>query len=168
MCGLIRASIYLRNKRCFEGWIAGSSPAMTKSAVRVASPAPPVARILHQIAVVALFADVLFFVVAVALGGVDGDLRLAAGALVALVVFGNGRDGFGHARSPVLARRDNAGRSGRVPGSPRRSSTLNFIEPYPRPQNLHYPDRVLSNEGRFMRRSEVGQSESWPEGQPDG
>jgi hypothetical protein len=45
---------------------------------------------------------------------------------------------------------------------------IKFIDPYPRPQNLRYPDRVLSNEGRFMRRSEVGQSESWPEGQPDG
>jgi hypothetical protein len=31
---------------------------------------------------------------------------------------------------------------------------------YPRPQNLPYPARVLSSEGRFMRRSEVGQSES--------
>jgi hypothetical protein len=40
--------------------------------------------------------------------------------------------------------------------------------PYPRPQNPAYPARVLSNEGRFMRRSEVGQSESWPEGQPEG
>src|ERR1700710_2802484 len=39
---------------------------------------------------------------------------------------------------------------------------------YPRLQNLPYPARVLSNEGRFMRRSEVGQSESWPEGQPEG
>ena len=35
---------------------------------------------------------------------------------------------------------------------------------YPRPLNLAYPARVLSSEGRFMRRSEVGQSESWPEG----
>src|ERR1700709_497209 len=26
----------------------------------------------------------------------------------------------------------------------------------------------MSSEGRFMRRSEVGQSESWPEGQPEG
>src|SRR4051795_4277491 len=39
---------------------------------------------------------------------------------------------------------------------------------YPRPQNLAYPARVLSGEGRFMRRSEAGQSESWPEGQPEG
>src|ERR1700710_523901 len=39
---------------------------------------------------------------------------------------------------------------------------------YPRSQNLAYPAPVLSNEGRFMRRSEVGQSESWPEGQPEG
>src|SRR6201747_983266 len=50
----------------------------------------------------------------------------------------------------------------------RRSSTLNFCVPYPRLQNPAYPARVLSNEGRFMRRSEVGQSESWPEGQPEG
>ena len=39
---------------------------------------------------------------------------------------------------------------------------------YPRSQDLAYPARVLSSEGRFMRRSEVGQSESWPEGQPEG
>src|SRR5712671_5766134 len=39
---------------------------------------------------------------------------------------------------------------------------------YPRPPNLPYPAPVLSSEGRFMRRSEVGQSESWPEGQPEG
>src|SRR3954471_24449757 len=39
---------------------------------------------------------------------------------------------------------------------------------YPRPHNLAYPAAVLSSEGRFMRRSEVGQSESWPEGQPEG
>jgi hypothetical protein len=34
------------------------------------------------------------------------------------------------------------------------------MDTYPRLQNLAYPDRVLSSEGRFMRRSEVGQSES--------
>jgi hypothetical protein len=34
------------------------------------------------------------------------------------------------------------------------------MDSYPRPQNLAYPARVLSSEGRFMRRSEVGQSES--------
>ena len=45
---------------------------------------------------------------------------------------------------------------------------IKFFVPYPRPQNLAYPARVLSDEGRFMRRSEVGQSESWPEGQPEG
>jgi hypothetical protein len=37
-----------------------------------------------------------------------------------------------------------------------------------RPHNLAYPARVLSSEGRFMKRSEAGQSESWPEGQPEG
>ena len=42
------------------------------------------------------------------------------------------------------------------------------MDSYPRPQNLPYPAPVLSSEGRFMRRSEVGQNESWPEGQPEG
>src|SRR3954462_5833271 len=65
------------------------------------SPAPSMTGILHQIAVLALLANVVFFVVAVALGGVEGDFGVAAGALVALVVFGDGRDGPGHARSPV-------------------------------------------------------------------
>src|SRR3954463_13594666 len=68
------------------------------------SPASSVTRILHQIAVLALFANIVFFVVAVALGGVEGDFGVAAGALVALVVFGDGRDGLGHARSPVARR----------------------------------------------------------------
>jgi hypothetical protein len=54
--------------------------------------------------VVALFADVVFFVVAVAFGGVERDLGFAAGALVALVAVRDGRDGFGHARSPVCWR----------------------------------------------------------------
>jgi hypothetical protein len=63
---------------------------------------------------IALFADIVFFVVAVALGGVEGDFGFAAGALVALVVFRDGLDGFGHARSPA-AWRDNAGRGVRVP-----------------------------------------------------
>src|SRR5712671_4249257 len=39
---------------------------------------------------------------------------------------------------------------------------------YPRTCRRFYSSPVLSNEGRFMRRSEVGQSESWPEGQPEG
>src|SRR3954470_15297908 len=38
------------------------------------------------------------------------------------------------------------------------------MNPYPRSPNLAYPAAVLSSEGRFMRRSEVGQSESWPSG----
>jgi hypothetical protein len=67
------------------------------------SPAPSVGRVLHHIAVIPLFANVVFFVVAVALGGVEGDLGFAAGALVALVVFRDGLDGFGHARSPAAA-----------------------------------------------------------------
>jgi hypothetical protein len=56
-----------------------------------------------------------------------------------------------------------------LPGrSPAMTGQKKIRIPYPRPQNLAYPARVLSNEGRFMRRSEVGQSESWPEGQPEG
>jgi hypothetical protein len=74
---------------------------MTEPVLAVRSPAPPIARVLHQIAVIALFADVVFFVVAVALGGVEGDFGFAAGALVGLVVFRDGLDGFGHKRSPV-------------------------------------------------------------------
>ena len=73
------------------------------------SPLPPVAGVLRQIAVLGLLADVLFFVVAMALGGVEGNTGRAAGALVALVVLGNRRDGFCawfcHARSPFLVRR---------------------------------------------------------------
>jgi hypothetical protein len=35
---------------------------------------------------------------------------------------------------------------------------------YPRPQNLAYPDRVLSNEGALSRSDPFsGQSESWPD-----
>ena len=39
---------------------------------------------------------------------------------------------------------------------------------YPRTCRRIYSSPVLSSEGRFMRRSEAGQSESWPEGQPEG
>ena len=45
---------------------------------------------------IALLADVVLLVVAMALGGVDGSAGRAAGALVALVVFRDGRCGFGH------------------------------------------------------------------------
>src|SRR4051812_31305272 len=48
------------------------------------SPRPAVAGVLHEIAVGGLFADVVLFVVAMALGGVEGNVGLAAGALVAL------------------------------------------------------------------------------------
>ena len=58
-------------------------------------PAPPITRILRHVRVIALLADVLFLVVAMAFGGVDGNVRRAAGALVALVVVGNGFYRFG-------------------------------------------------------------------------
>src|SRR5258705_8618598 len=77
-----------------------------KFALPTPSAAPSIARILHQIPMVALLANIVFFVVAVAFGGVEGDGGGAAGTLVALVVVGNGRDGFGqgfcHASSPYF------------------------------------------------------------------
>src|SRR5882724_2794754 len=77
-----------------------------------------VAGVLGQVAVRSLLADVVLLVVAMALGGVEGNGGRAAGALVALVVVGNGRDGFGgrlrHAcASPLFTEKDNA-RDGRV------------------------------------------------------
>jgi hypothetical protein len=72
--------------------------------MRAPSPAPSITRILHQIPVIPLFADVVFLVVAMALGGVERTAGRAAGALVALVVFGRGfygvALGFCHRRSP--------------------------------------------------------------------
>jgi hypothetical protein len=55
---------------------------------------PSVARVLRQIAVRGLFANVVLLVVAMAPGGVDGNAGRAAGALVAPVVVGNGLDGL--------------------------------------------------------------------------
>ena len=62
---------------------------------------PSAARILRQIAVRGLFADVVLLVVAMALGGVEGNAGRAAGALVALVFVGNGLDGFGSLCPPL-------------------------------------------------------------------
>ena len=59
------------------------------------SPRPAVAGVLCQVAVLALFADIVLLVIAMAPGGVDGNFGRAAGTLVALVLFGNRRDGFG-------------------------------------------------------------------------
>jgi hypothetical protein len=73
-------------------------------------PRPSVTRILHQIPVSGLLADVLFLVVAMALGGV--------GALVALIVFGSGFYGFGLGFCHRCLRRtgENADGAGIVPG----------------------------------------------------
>src|SRR5436190_11947541 len=60
------------------------------------SPRSAVARVLRQIAVRSLFADVVFLVVAMALGGVEGNVGRAAGALVALVVLGDRRNSLRH------------------------------------------------------------------------
>src|SRR6266404_1496158 len=85
-----------------------------------ASPRPSAAGVLRQIPMRGLFADVLLFVVAMALGGVEGNGGRAAGALVALIVVGNGLDGFGRRfRHGCLryARWENAGRVDGVPGN---------------------------------------------------
>src|SRR4051794_1275706 len=58
-------------------------------------PGTAMAGVLHEIAVRGLFANVVLLVVAMAFGGVEGNGGRAAGALVALVVVGNGRDGRG-------------------------------------------------------------------------
>src|SRR5436309_2245923 len=60
------------------------------------SPRPAVARVLRHVAVLGLFADVVLLVIAMALGGVERNIGRAAGALVALVVLGNRRNGFRH------------------------------------------------------------------------
>ncbi len=59
---------------------------------RATLPRPSVAGILDQIAVRGLLADVVLLVVAMAPGGVERNAWCAAGALVALVVVGNGPD----------------------------------------------------------------------------
>src|SRR5260370_11292491 len=66
------------------------------------SPRPPVAGVLRHVAGLGLLADIVFLVVAMALGGVDGNLGRAAGSLVAPVILGNRFDGFRlrHHRSP--------------------------------------------------------------------
>src|SRR5258707_306346 len=60
------------------------------------SPRSPVTRVLRQIAVCGLFADVVLLVVAMSLGGVEGNAGRAAGAFVALVVLGDRRHGVRH------------------------------------------------------------------------
>ena len=115
-----------------------------------APPAPSIARILRHVAVIALFADVLLFVVAVALGGVEGDVGALPGPLWLWLSSGTGWMVL--VMRGLLSVWDNAGRGARVPGSRRRSSTLNFLnsrDTYPRPHNRAYPARVLSSEGRF-------------------
>src|SRR3977135_901576 len=106
--GLIRRDSFARRSR--NPWIPGSRfarPGMTikrGAVVRIraaarstrALPLPPVAGVLREIAVLGLLADVLLLVVAMALGGVEGNAGRAAGALVALVLFGNRVEGFVH------------------------------------------------------------------------
>ena len=52
------------------------------------------ARVLQEIAVLGLLADVVLLVVAMALGGVDGNAGCAAGTFVALVLVRHGLDGL--------------------------------------------------------------------------
>jgi len=67
------------------------------------------AGVLRQIAVRGLFADVVLFIVAMALGGVQGNTGGAARPLVALVVLRDRLDGFCerfcHRWSPLLTER---------------------------------------------------------------
>src|SRR6266436_2022511 len=80
-----------------------------RHAREVRSPRPSVTGVLRHIAVPGLLADVVFFVVAMAPGGVERNLGRAAGSLVALVVLGNRLDGFlrwlGHHPSPLTMRK---------------------------------------------------------------
>jgi hypothetical protein len=55
---------------------------------------PLATRVLRQVAVRGLFADVVLLVVAMALGRVAGNAGCATGALVALVLVRHGLDGF--------------------------------------------------------------------------
>jgi hypothetical protein len=57
---------------------------------------PAVTRVLRHVAVFGLFADVVLLVVAMALGGIERNIGRAAGALVALVILRDGRNGFRH------------------------------------------------------------------------
>src|SRR6266403_536621 len=74
------------------------------------SPRAPVAGVLGHVAVPGLLADVVFFVVAMAPGGVDGNLGRAAGPLVTPVVLWNRLDGFlpGHHQPPSPLRKRRA------------------------------------------------------------
>jgi hypothetical protein len=73
--------------------------------IALSSSRPSVAGILLHVSVIALLVDVLFFIVAVAFGGIGHHLRRTARAFVAAVVFRDGRDNFCHA---VLLKEDNA------------------------------------------------------------
>ena len=87
------------------------------SATTLPSPRPAVAGVLRHVAVVGLFADVVLLVVAMALGGVEGNAGRAAGALVALVVLPGWAVRFSSSWSPLSTERNNAGRGGIVPGT---------------------------------------------------
>jgi hypothetical protein len=108
-------------------------------------PRPLVARVLHQIAVRGLFADVVLLVVAMAFGGVEGNGGRTAGALVALVVVGNRRDGFRHGfrhpLAPLPAKEDNARRDDLVPLETARAAGGKYLlifRKYVKPPNKKY------------------------------
>src|SRR6476660_733852 len=87
-------------------WIPDSRCAASGMTSLWVLPRPAVAGVLRQIAVRGLLADVVFLVVAMALGGIERHVGRTAGALVALVMLRNGRDVFGrrlcHRSSPLL------------------------------------------------------------------
>src|SRR6266702_6401115 len=83
------------------------------------SPRPFIARVLRQITMRGLFADVVLLVVAMALGGVEGNSGRAAGALVALVAVGNRLNNCGQRFRHAGLRyawKQNAARGHDVPG----------------------------------------------------
>src|SRR2546430_2813096 len=71
---------------------------MTMGRRQLAPPLPrsPVAGVLREIAVGGLLANIVLLVVAMALGGVEGNVGRAAGALVALVILGDRRNSLRH------------------------------------------------------------------------
>jgi hypothetical protein len=69
----------------------------------------------------------------------------------------------------LLAARDGAAlHPGYETSRSRQNILWNLKIPIDGSPNSVYIFHILCNEGRFMRRSEAAQRESWPEGQPEG
>src|SRR5215472_13208045 len=103
------------------------------------------ARILREIPVRGLFADVVLLVVAMALGGVERNGGRAAGALVALLVLGNGWEGpvqrLCHCWSP-LVRESTRGARGSFGNSVIAGTQINPTAVLAKART-HYPKQML-------------------------